>query len=138
MGDHLPPEIRISMNDLDDVERRMDKSQEELETIEISIESARLESLDDGTTMDTAGACGLATDASKDVHESMERSILFQQDPTLRTRIGLLSYTLDTLASTIDSVESHSDEEVKKRKKALSNKIVEMMNELDRMISTLR
>ncbi|KAL3769036.1 hypothetical protein ACHAW5_005152 [Stephanodiscus triporus] len=121
LGDHLPPHIRRSMDDLDDVEKRMVESDEELEQIEISIERARLESVDGGTT-------------NGDDNESRRQS-LFQQDPKLRTRIGLYSSTLDMLASSIDSVKSHSDDEVKRRKKALSNNIVELMNELDRMIS---
>lgn len=109
------------MDDLDDVEKRMVESDEELEQIEISIDRARLERVDGGTT-------------NKDNDESRRQS-LFQQDPKLRTRIGLYSNTLDKLASSIDSVKSHSDDEVKRRKKALSNNIVELMNELDRMIS---
>jgi hypothetical protein len=141
LGDHLPPEIRISMDELDDVEKRMHTSREELDNIETSIERARLESVDDGTTTATTTAARAtpATDTSKDVDESItRRSFLFQQDPTLRTRIGMCSNTLDVLASTVDNVKSHSDTEVKKRKKASSDEIVRLMNELDRIVSTIR
>ena len=132
LGDHLPPQIRQSMNDLDHAEKLMVESEEELEQIEILIERARLESVDDGST--ATAASSPAAGAAKD-DESRKQS-LFQQDPKLRTRIGLYSNTLDKLASSVDSVKSHSDEEVKRRKKTLSNNIVELMNELDRMIST--
>ena len=60
----------------------------------------------------------------------------FERDPKLRTRIGLYSNTLDKLASSIDSVMSHNDEEVKGRKKSLSNNIVKLMDELDKLISS--
>jgi hypothetical protein len=134
LGDHLPPQIRQSMNDLDHAEKRIVESEKELEKIEISIERARLESVDDGSTA-TAGTSPAAGAAKDD--ESRKQS-LFQQDPILRTKIGLYSNNLDKIASSIDSVKSHSDEEVKRRKKTLSNNIVELMNELDRMISTFR
>lgn len=141
LGDHLPPEIRTSMNELDDVEERMKKSREMLENIEISIEWARLEmeSVDDGTTTATTAAerATPATDRSK-VDESITmRSLLFQRDPKWRTRIGTYSNTLDMLASNLDAVKSHSDVEVRERKKALSNEIVRLMNELDRLVGTI-
>ena len=65
------------------------------------------------------------------------RDKLFHQYPQLRTKIGVFSNKLDTLAASIDSIQSHSDEEVKRRKKQLSNTIVEFMSELDRTIASL-
>mmetsp|Transcript_23961 Transcript_23961/g.42886 ORF Transcript_23961/g.42886 Transcript_23961/m.42886 type:complete len:188 (-) Transcript_23961:8-571(-) len=127
IGDFLPPNLRQSMDELDKVEERMGSSEEQLEHIEILVERARLESVD-GSTLPAKD------DVTSDELEL--KSQLFQQNPKLRTRIGIFSNKLDTLAAIIDSVKSHSDEEVKQRKKQLINRIVELMNELDRMIAS--
>ena len=51
LGDYLEPHLRQSMNELDKVEVRIDKSDRQLEEIEILIERARLESVDGSTTI---------------------------------------------------------------------------------------
>jgi len=122
-GDFLPPQLRNSMDELDKIEERMGKSEEQLEQIDILVEKARLDSVD------------FVDD--DDVNQEELKTFLFQQNPDLRTRIGIFSNKLDTLAAMIDAIESNSDDEVKQRKKQLSNKIVELMNELDNMLGSL-
>lgn len=126
LGDYLEPHLRQSMNELDKVEVRIDKSDRQLEEIEILIERARLESVDGSRTISP----------EKATQEELTNR-LFQQYPKLRTQIGIFSNKLDTLAACIDGIQSHNDDEVKIRKKGLSNRIVELMIGLDTMITTL-
>lgn len=132
LGDFLPPQLRISMDKLDEIEALMLKSQQELEQIEISVERIRLESVDDDRTMTYSDAAA-GTAASSEETTDIQISV-FRQKPELRTQIGVYSYKLDTLAASIDSVKSHSDDEVKRRKKQISNGIVKLMNDLDTII----
>lgn len=126
VGDHLPPHLRMSMDELDKVEKRMDTSEEQIAQIEILVEKARLDSVD-----------SVPSSAEEQLDTDELRTVLFQQYPELRTRIAIFSNKLDTLAAILDSVQSHSDEEVKLRKKQLSNRIVVVMNELDRLVASL-
>jgi hypothetical protein len=118
------------MDELDEVQTLMAKSEQELEQIEISIERIRLESVD----YDDDDDDDEITDSTQT--EMASRS-LFQHNPKLRTQIGMFSNTLDTLAASIDSIKSHSDDEVKQRKKQVSNGIVKLMNDLDSIIASL-
>ena len=138
VGDYLPPKLRKSMNELDKVEVRIVKSDQQLEQIEVLIERARLESVD-GSTKLTPRMKNGNNNPQPQAQISQEEltNRLFQQYPQLRTKIGIFSNKLDTLAACIDDIKSHSDDEVKSRKKALSNRIVALMNSLDGMIATL-
>ena len=143
VGDYLPPNLRQSMDKLDQVEIRITKSDEQLEQIEVLIERARLESVDGSTTNDitTTEGTSIQQKQSQSINDKITQeeltNRLFQQYPKLRTKIGIFSNKLDTLAACIDDIKSHSDDEVKTRKKYLSNRIVELMNGLDGMIATL-
>jgi len=139
VGDYLPPKLRKSMNELDKVEVRIVKSDQQLEQIEVLIEKARLESVDGSTKLTPRMKNGNSSKPQPQAQVSQEEltNRLFQQYPQLRTKIGIFSNKLDTLAACIDDIKSHSDEEVKSRKKALSNRIVALMNGLDDMIATL-
>ena len=147
VGDYLPPKLRQSMDKLDQVEIRITKSDEQLEQIEILIERTRLESVDAGSTTTKNNATSKSDEGASSIHQQSinEEKItqeeltnrLFQQYPKLRTKIGIFSNKLDTLAACIDDIKSHSDDEVKARKKYLSNRIVELMNGLDGMIASL-
>jgi len=128
-GDFLPPHLRKSMEELDKVEGSMSKSGEQLEQIEILIERARLESVD--------GSNNTSAEDDEQLNSEEAKKRFFQQNPELRTRIAIFSNKLDTLAAMIDSTKSHSDDEVKRRKKYLSNCIVALMTELDRMVASL-
>eukprot|EP00577_Skeletonema_sp_RCC1716_P026783 CAMPEP_0113423178 /NCGR_PEP_ID=MMETSP0013_2-20120614/28875_1 /TAXON_ID=2843 ORGANISM="Skeletonema costatum, Strain 1716" /NCGR_SAMPLE_ID=MMETSP0013_2 /ASSEMBLY_ACC=CAM_ASM_000158 /LENGTH=189 /DNA_ID=CAMNT_0000311011 /DNA_START=11 /DNA_END=580 /DNA_ORIENTATION=- /assembly_acc=CAM_ASM_000158 len=131
IGDFLPPHIREAMDKLDNVNERMVEAETKLEEIEILIERVELESVD--------GPRRLPEEQDQDTVDNKEefKKQLFQRYPELRTKIGLFSSSLDKLAYTIDSINSHRDADVKTRKKQLSNKIVELMNSLDRMVSSL-
>ena len=138
VGDYLPPKLRKSMNELDKVEVRIVKSDQQLEQIEVLIERARLESVDGSTKLTPRMKNGNNNpQPQSQISQEELTNRLFQQYPQLRTKIGIFSNKLDTLAACIDDIKSHSDEEVKSRKKALSNRIVALMNSLDGMIATL-
>lgn len=122
VGDYLPLNIRQSMNALDDVKRMMMDSTKEMEQIGIII--------DDQQTMQQHHE-GRNPQSSLLYSSSFERV-----HPKLRTRIALYSYTLDTLASSIDSIMSYNDDDVKSRKKSLSNTIVQLMDDLDKLLSS--
>ena len=128
IGDYLPPNIRQSMDDLDEISQDMSKCEMQLENIEILVQRASLESVDG--PIDQSG-----TDTDTTPKEDIQKQI-FQQNPELRKDIGFFSTRLDRLAARIDSVLSHSDEDVKKRKKQMSNKVVELMDALDKMVAT--
>ena len=136
-GDHLPPHLRQSMDQLEKIEGRMIKSETQLEHIEVLVEKARLDSVD-GSTATADADDNNKEDKDKDTLSAEEvKASLFQSNPELRTRIGIFSNKLDTIAAQIDDVKSHSDEEVKQKKKQLSNRIVQLMNEMDGMIASL-
>jgi uncharacterized protein YicC (UPF0701 family) len=129
IGDYLPRHLREVMEKLDTVNERMTEAEVQLEEIEIIIERVELNSVDGPRSL---------LQEQQTVHDKDElQERLFQLYPGLRTKIGLLSNRLDTLASAIDSIDSHNDSEVKTRKKKLTNKVVELMKSLDRMVGTL-
>lgn len=134
IGDYLPPHIRDAMDKLDNVSKRMVEAEMKLEEIEVLIGRVELESVD-GPRQEQPKNSNNASDTVDDKEELKKQ--LFQRYPELRTKIGLFSTSLDKLAYTIDSINSHRDADVKTRKKQLSNKIVELMNSLDRMVSSL-
>ena len=128
LGDYLPPQVRQSMDELDEAQEVLENSQKELELLEISIQRIQLESVDDNGDDEIIIMNSTRT-------ETESNSLLFQHNPALRTRIGMFSNSLDHLAASIDSIKSHSDHEVKQRKKKLSNGIVNLMNDLDSLIA---
>ena len=132
VGDYLPSHIREAMDKLDNVSKRMIEAEMKLEEIEILIGRVELESVDGPRQEQNSNN---ASDTVDDKEELKKQ--LFLRYPELRTKIGLFSTSLDKLAYTIDSINSHRDADVKTRKKQLSNKIVELMNSLDRMVSSL-
>lgn len=132
-----PPNIREAMVKLDKVDQRMNEEEMQLDEIETLIERVELESVD-GPISDVYQNNSNVDEASRSVNKEDElKKQLFQQYPELRTSIALFSNRLDTLASTIDSVNSHQDMEIKTRKKKLSNKIVAMMTCLDNKMMSL-
>jgi uncharacterized protein (DUF3084 family) len=127
IGDYLPPDIRKAMGQLDSINEDMNDCESQLEGIEISVQRAVLDSVD---------GPAVSSDEIMDGSSNEELQIqTFQQNPELRKDIGFLSTRLDKLAAQIDSVLSHSDDEVKNRKKELSNKVVGLMDEIDKLIA---
>ena len=118
-GDHLPPEIRDAVDTLEDVELKLKKQTKKLEKVEVMIELGRLNSVDVSST-----SANNSTDRS-DNGNQLSPSVALSKDLTM------LSYTLDKIAADIDSVPSHGDADVKRRKKANSRKLVSMMEKVD-------
>ncbi|KAL3799746.1 hypothetical protein HJC23_010396 [Cyclotella cryptica] len=127
IGDYLPPPIRKSVDELDELDELVNKCEPQLDHIETLVQRALLDSVD--------GPISISNEFVGS-REELQKQI-FQQNPELRKDIGMFSSRLDRLAARIDSVMSHSDEEVKRRKKQLSSKIVLLMTELDKIITTL-
>lgn len=84
------------------------------------------------TSEDETGA-STSTSVSKGEQPSthMIRHYILSQVPSLSKDLGMLSYKLDQLAAEVDAVQSHGDEDVKRQKKELSQKLVEMMASCD-------
>ncbi|KAL9184466.1 hypothetical protein ACHAXT_002552 [Thalassiosira profunda] len=134
LGDHLPPHLREAMDELDDVEARVTKSEGQLEQIEVLVARARLDSVDGSVA---ANATTSASASLNEVDREELKTQLFKQYPELRTQIAIFSNKRDALAAAIDHTKSHGDEEVKRRKKRLSNQIVALMDELDATVESL-
>ena len=132
-----PPNIREAMDKLDKVDQRMNEEEMQLNEIETLIERVELESVDGPISDLYQNNNSNVEEASRSGKEDELKKQLFQQYPELRMKIALFSNRLDTLASTIDSVNSHQDMEIKTRKKKLSNKIVAMMSCLDNKMMSL-
>jgi hypothetical protein len=84
------------------------------------------------TSEDETGA-STSTSESKGEQPSTHiiRHYILSQVPSLSKDLGMLSYKLDQLAAEVDAVQSHGDEDVKRQKKELSQKLVEMMASCD-------
>mmetsp|Transcript_8580 Transcript_8580/g.18469 ORF Transcript_8580/g.18469 Transcript_8580/m.18469 type:complete len:176 (-) Transcript_8580:53-580(-) len=124
-GDHLTPDVREAVDALDELESNgIPKEEKRLEKVEIAIETARLNSVDDPSP--TPGEQGDATDLDN----------IFEQYPQIKNDLSMLSYQLDKVAANIDSVQSCGSVEVKRRKKYLSNLLVKMMEKTDGLIAS--
>ena len=127
-GDHLPPHIREAIDILDDVEIRLKKQKKKLDKVEMVVEVARLnsvDSVDDSNADDTNDADNEHAKTKQNVQ------VLSNVSPLLSKDLSMLSYTLDKLASEIDSVQSSGDVDVKRRKKEMSGVLVSMMERID-------
>ena len=132
LGDYLPPPIRKSMDDLDGISQDLNRSESQLENIETLVQRALLESVDGPFTYE------IDSENANNCSKQEIQTQIFQQNPGLRKEIGFFSTRLDRLAARIDTVLSHSNDEVKKRKKQLSNKVVALMDALDTTIAMLK
>lgn len=131
IGDYLPPSTRASLNDLENISEEMIECKYQFERIEIVVQRALLESVD---------GSNVASDETQNNDPKSKEDIqkqIFEHNSELRKDIGFFSTRLDRLAARIDSVLSNSDEEVKKKKKELSNSAVSLMESLDTMIMSL-
>lgn len=123
IGDHLPPNVRVSTDMLVIIEtKQIPKIFQKLYKVEVLIDTATLNSVDDGN-------------ANKEVNEKENRYAVYSQVPSLQKDLGALSYRLDQLAADIDSIESHGDNTVRLKKKELSTVIVDLMKTVDVLIT---
>jgi hypothetical protein len=111
-GDHLEPTTREAWDALDGLEANaLPREEKRLEKLEIAVETARLNSVDGSDDQ------------------------ILEQYPQIKRDLSMVSYRLDKVAAEVDSVQSHGNVEVKRRKKHLSNTIVYMMERADSLIA---
>mmetsp|Transcript_32273 Transcript_32273/g.47051 ORF Transcript_32273/g.47051 Transcript_32273/m.47051 type:complete len:179 (-) Transcript_32273:114-650(-) len=126
-GDHLTPECRESMDTLDQVQNKtIPKLGKKLEQLEVTMEVAKLNCVD-GPSLDEKTT-------TTEEEEAIKIQILTQY-PKMKTDLSGLSYNLDKAAAKIDSARSDGEQEVKARKKELSNIIVGLMDRADVLIA---
>lgn len=131
-GDHLPPHVRDAFDELDKVEyKQLKKERKRLEKIEVTIQLAKLNSVDSGMEGNDKKSSASSSADSTVVEGDETLNDILAQTPTLTKDLAGLSYSLDVLASTVDSVGSHGNVDVKARKKVLSNALVQMMERVD-------
>jgi hypothetical protein len=149
------------MDTLASIQSKMIQQKKKLNRVSVTIETAKLNSVDEiieegekdlegssssspndsngvgggtlhPTSEDETGA-STSTSESKGEQPSthMIRHYILSQVPSLSKDLGMLSYKLDQLAAEVDAVQSHGDEDVKRQKKELSQKLVEMMGSCD-------
>ena len=99
--------------------------------IETTIQTAKLNSVDD-EIVDIH--IPTSSTSSSGEGQTSQKHYILSQVPSLTTDLSTLSYTLDKLAAEVDSVQSHGDEDVRRRKKELSTKLVDMMGVCDGFI----
>jgi hypothetical protein len=154
-GDHLPSHIRASIDKLLAIEGNIKKEKKKINTLSVTIETAKLNSVDEIVMRDEDDV----EEQDKEVQEQEQkeekdyeiigdttprneshvppppkRHYILSQVPSLMTDLSRLSYVLDKFAAELDQVSSHSDADVKRRKKELSKKVVDMMEVCDGFI----
>ncbi len=135
--DPLPPDIRLAMEKLDDLEySKLPKQEYLLEQLELEIEVASLNSVDDDVTTHPSPlrqqqtnpnttSSGTLNNYGGGVHVSGKT----------KQNIAILSSKLDDLVAAIDSIASLQSHELKQRKKELSNVAVKLLERIDILIS---
>ena len=112
-GDHLEPNVREAWDALDGLEASaVPREEKRLEKVEIAFETARLNSVDGSDDQ------------------------ILEQYPQIKKDLSMVSYRLDKVAAEVDSVQSHGNAEVKRRKKHLSRTLVGMMERADTLIAS--
>lgn len=115
--DHLPQEIRHAMDELDEIQiQRLPKQERTCERLELSLATASMDSVDGG--------------------DQEYASILIT--PAIRTELGILSDAVDKLVANIDAIDSHGDDNVRGRKKELSQQLVQLMARVDLLIAQVQ
>ena len=121
--DHLPPEIRDAIDDLEDIEESdIPSAISNLDEIDVIIQTAILNSVSDSSTPSTS--------QKKEILTALPPKTLSK----LKTKISMVSHDLDGIAANIDSVRSSGNIEVKARKKRLSSLAVSLMKRADEFV----
>lgn len=113
-GNPYPPEIRTAMTRLEKVERAIER-EAILERLEESLARAKLDSVEDVAIMEPQW---IIAHAPRDLEKDLAK----------------VSHDLDSLAAKVDAVPSHGVEQIKRRKKLCSERIVAMMERADYML----
>jgi len=117
-GDHLPPDVRESVDALYTLESdALPKEECNMERVQVTIETVLLNSVDDEPS---SGA---------------ETKTILEHHPQIRRDLSMLSYRLDAIAADVDSVLSCGNADVKMRKKQLSDVLVRLMKKTDSLIA---
>lgn len=147
-GDHLPSHIRVSIDKLLEIEGKIKKEKKKISTLSVTIETAKLNSVDEIVNQDKDDEDEKQEEEQEEEEKDYEiigdttrnethvpkRHYILSQVPSLMTDLSRLSYVLDKFAAELDQVSSHGDAEVKRRKKELSKKVVDMMEVCDGFI----
>jgi len=120
-GDPNPENIREQMEKLSAAEKGLKKQIKTISTLEEGLQRARLDTIDD------SDPSSLLTIWRRNLPANLQ---------DLRTRLALLSADLDKIASIVDQglPPQEDGEEVRKRKKALSKRVVVVMERVDALI----
>lgn len=133
--DPLPPNVRLAMDELDELEySKLPKQERLLEQLELEIEVASLNSIDDGVmTFSSLRQTNTNTTSDKTSCNSYVGGV--HVTGKTKQKIAMLSSTLDDLVASIDSIPSLQTHELKQRKKVLSNIAVKLLERVDILIS---
>lgn len=110
-GDAYTPEAREAMQKIDKAQSSIRANEKVILELELTLARARLDSIDETVVVPQWIVCYMPRNLEKD--------------------LAKLSYDLDSLAATVDSVVAVDDGELKQRKKLYSEQLVFMMERAD-------
>lgn len=124
------------MEELDELEySKLPKQETLLEQLEIEIEVASLNSIDDDDlTQQPYTFLRQSPDSSTSTGGSTTRVHVTGK---IKKDVAMLSSALDNLIASIDSIPSLQSNEIKQRKKQLSNVAVQLLERIDIVISRI-
>lgn len=120
-GDPYPPAVRDQFHALDDAEEAIAAEQELLDVLEEAYARAQLDSVDGSSD---ANVLSLWT--------------ANMQPQSLEKKMAGLSHNLDKCAAQVDAVPSARHNDIKTRKKYLSNQIVQLMERADVLVARFK
>jgi hypothetical protein len=125
------------MDELDELEySKLPQQERLLEQLELEIEVASLNSIDDDvTTFPALRQTNTHTTSAKIWNNSSFDGV--HVTGKTKQKIAMLSSTLDDLVASIDSIPSLQTHKLKQRKKVLSNIAVELLERVDILISKI-
>ena len=122
-GDPNPEHLRGFLNAFNTAQNSIETHTQTIADLEEALERARQHTSESGRPAST-GSCILEAWRNK-----------MQEKPDLRRILASLSYDLDAVAAMIDQVQS---EELRQRKKRLSQQVVALMNRMDILIEAFK
>ncbi len=123
------------MEELDELEySKLPKQESLLEQLEIEIDVASLNSIDDDhAAQQTPAFLRQSPDSSTSTGSTTRVHVTGK----IKKDVAMLSSALDNLIASIDSIPSLQSNEVKQRKKHLSNVAVQLLERIDIVISRI-
>ena len=125
-GDPYTPQVRESVDVLEEVESKMASHEIRIDRLEESLARSRLDTIDGGTESDYFP------------HRSMIKNIWTRiyAPRDLRRDLSQLNSMLDRQAAKVDGVATYSEMPLKIRKKRLSQQLVSLMERVDILLSS--